>query len=135
VCSSCQVRIQILRRETTLSVFAFGAGVQPGCHRQTHGLAISALLAAAVLRFQRVEREEKEREDELHALQSGEARTRGAPEGLDLEQLPLLLEERGKSVRSESGAIVRRDEDARPHTKESGTRAIVRREVANCHHT
>src|SRR5690348_17939203 len=34
----------------------------------------SPVLAAAVLRLQRVELEEKEREAELHAFQSGEAR-------------------------------------------------------------
>jgi len=48
---------------------------------------IPTVLAAAVLRLQCVEREEKEREDELHAFQSGEERAGDASERLALEQL------------------------------------------------
>lgn len=96
------------------------------------GPPVSAFLAAEVLRFQRVERQEKEREDELHALQSREARARRAPKGVDLEQLSVLLEGRGESVRSQSRAIVQRreEEDAPLHIKGRGTPAIVGREVA-----
>jgi hypothetical protein len=50
-----------------------------------------------------VERKEKERKDELHALQSGEARAGNASEGLALEQLRFLFQDRNKFVRAESG--------------------------------
>lgn len=53
-----------------------------------------AFLAEAILRFQRVERAETEREDELHALQSGEERIGRESERLEMEQLPVLLAER-----------------------------------------
>ena len=45
----------------------------------------SAVLAAAVLRLQRVELEEKEREAELHAFQSGEARAGETSQGVVVE--------------------------------------------------
>jgi hypothetical protein len=61
------------------------------------------VLAATVLRFQCVEREEKEREDELYAFQSGEARAGDTSEGLALEQLRFLLQDRNEFVRAESG--------------------------------
>jgi hypothetical protein len=61
------------------------------------------VLAATVLRFQCVEREEKEREDELHAFQSGEARVGDTSEGLALEQLRFLLQDKNEFVRAESG--------------------------------
>ena len=77
--------------------------------------AVRALLAGAVLRFQRVEREEKEREDELHALQSRETRTRGTPEGVEVEQFPFLYDRREGIVRAESGVGVHWDiEETRP---------------------
>jgi hypothetical protein len=47
--------------------------------------------------------EEKEREDELHAFQSGEERVGGASEGLALEQLQFLLQNRNEFVRAEPG--------------------------------
>ena len=64
---------------------------------------IPTVLAATILRFQCVERKEKEREDELHALQSGEERISGASEGLGLEQLWFLFQNRDEFVRAESG--------------------------------
>ena len=60
-------------------------------------------LAATVLRLQCMEREEKERKDELHAFQSGEERAGDASEGLALEQLRFLFQDRNKFVRAESG--------------------------------
>ena len=60
-------------------------------------------LAATVLRLQCMEREEKERKDELHAFQSGEERASGASEGLALEQLWFLFQNRNEFVRAESG--------------------------------
>ena len=51
------------------------------------GAEIPTVLAATVLRLQGVEREEKEREDELHAFQSGEERVGGTSAGLVMEQL------------------------------------------------
>src|SRR6185437_15448913 len=59
-------------------------------------------LAAAILRFQRVEREEAEREVELHALQPREARVGNKAERLGVEQLPILLARRGWRLPSES---------------------------------
>jgi hypothetical protein len=50
-----------------------------------------------------VEREEKEREDELHAFQSGEERTGDTSERLALEQLWFLFQSRNEFVRAESG--------------------------------
>jgi hypothetical protein len=50
-----------------------------------------------------MEREEKERKDELHAFQSGEERASGASEGLALEQLWFLFQNRNEFVRAESG--------------------------------
>jgi hypothetical protein len=50
-----------------------------------------------------VEREEKEREDELHAFQSGEERTRNASERLVVEQLWFLFQDWNEFVRAESG--------------------------------
>jgi len=67
------------------------------------GAEIPTVLAATVLRLQCVEREEKEREDELHAFQSGEERTGNASEGLDLEQLWFLFQSWNEFVRAESG--------------------------------
>ena len=61
------------------------------------------VLAETVLRFQCVEREEKEREDELHAFQSGEERAGDASAGLALEQLRFLYRGGNESVRAESG--------------------------------
>ena len=61
------------------------------------------VLAETVLRFQCVEREEKEREDELHAFQSGEERAGGASKGLGLEQLWFLFQNWNEFVRAESG--------------------------------
>jgi hypothetical protein len=63
---------------------------------------VLTVLAAELLRFQRMEREEKERE-ELHAFQSGEERAGGASERLALEQLRFLLQDRNEFVRAESG--------------------------------
>lgn len=56
--------------------------------------ALGAFLAAALLRFQRVERAQEEREAELHALPSGGVRFGPESQGLDMEQLPVLLGER-----------------------------------------
>src|SRR5712664_4082531 len=53
-----------------------------------HGAA--AVLAATVLRFQRVQTPEEERETGVHARESGSARTREASEGLALEQFFIL---------------------------------------------
>ena len=64
---------------------------------------VPTVLATKVLRLQCVERKEKEREDELHALQSGEERIGGASEGLGLEQLWFLFQNRDEFVRAESG--------------------------------
>jgi hypothetical protein len=64
---------------------------------------VSTVLAETVLRFQCVERQEKEREDELHAFQSGEERVGGASKGLGLEQLWFLFQDRNEFVRPESG--------------------------------
>ena len=64
---------------------------------------VPTVLAAAVLRLQWVEREEEEREDELNAFQSDEERAGDASEGLALEQLQFLFQNRNKSVRAESG--------------------------------
>ena len=65
---------------------------------------IPTVLAETVLRFQCVEREEKEREDELHAFQSGEERAGDASAGLALEQLRFLYRGGGnESVRAEPG--------------------------------
>jgi hypothetical protein len=64
---------------------------------------IPTVLAATVLRFQCVELEEKEREDELHAFQSGEERAGDASERLALEQLRFLFQNRNELVRAESG--------------------------------
>jgi len=64
---------------------------------------IPTVLAATILRFQCVERKEKEREDELHAFQSGEERARDTSEGLALEQLWFLFQDRNEFVRAESG--------------------------------
>jgi hypothetical protein len=64
---------------------------------------IPTVLAATILRFQCVERKEKERKDELHAFQSGEERTGKASEGLALEQLRFLFQDRNEFVRAESG--------------------------------
>jgi hypothetical protein len=64
---------------------------------------VPTVLAATVLRFQCVERKEKERKDELHALQSGEARAGDTSEGLVMEQLWFLFPSRNEFVRAESG--------------------------------
>ena len=64
---------------------------------------IPTVLATTVLRLQCVEREEKERKDELHAFQSGEERVGGASERLALEQLWFLLQDRIEFVPPESG--------------------------------
>ena len=69
---------------------------------------LRALLAGAVLRLQRVEREEKEREDELHALQSGETRIRRTSEGVALELSSVLFDRRKRIVRAESGVEAER---------------------------
>jgi hypothetical protein len=53
-----------------------------------------------------VEFEEEEREDELHAFQSGEERIGDASEGLGLEQLWILFHQRQKFVPAESGVEV-----------------------------
>ena len=63
---------------------------------------IPTVLAAAVLRLQCVEREEEERENELHAFQSGEERIGDASEGLALEQLRFLYQDANEFVRAES---------------------------------
>jgi hypothetical protein len=63
---------------------------------------IPTVLAATVLRFQCVEREEKEREDELHTFQSGKERAGNASERLALEQLRFLLQDKHEFVRTES---------------------------------
>jgi hypothetical protein len=47
-------------------------------------------------------REEKEREDELHAFQSGEPRTRGTSKGLVVEQLWFLFDRKSEFVPAES---------------------------------
>ena len=62
---------------------------------------IPTVLAAAVLRFQCVEREEEERENELHAFQSGEERVGGTSARLVMEQLRFLFQDRNESVRAE----------------------------------
>jgi hypothetical protein len=49
-----------------------------------------AVLATAVLRFQRLEPEEANGEAELHAHESGKARIGGGCEALALEQLSIL---------------------------------------------
>jgi len=67
------------------------------------GAEIPTVLAATVLRLQRVEREEKEREDELYAFQSGEEGASGASERLALEQLRVLFQSGDQFVRAESG--------------------------------
>ena len=67
------------------------------------GAETPTVLAATVLRLQCVEREEKEREDELHAFQSGEERAGDTSEGVALEQLRFLLQDRREFVRAESG--------------------------------
>ena len=51
------------------------------------GAEVPTVLAAAVLRLQCVEREEEEREDKLHAFQSGEEGVGGTSAGLVMEQL------------------------------------------------
>ena len=61
------------------------------------------VLAASVLRLQRVELEEKEREAELHAFQSGEARAGQTSQGVVVEQLRVLLERDREWVSAESG--------------------------------
>jgi hypothetical protein len=58
------------------------------------GAETPTVLAATFLRLQCVEREEKEREDELHAFQSGEDRTGDTSERLALEQLWFLFQSR-----------------------------------------
>jgi hypothetical protein len=63
---------------------------------------IPTVLAATVLRFQCVEREEKEREDELHTFQSGKERAGNASERLALEHLRFLLQDKHEFVRTES---------------------------------
>ena len=75
------------------------AATQNACFRRTVAFvgraarsALGALLAAPVLRFQRVERAQEEREDELHALQPRQTRPGSRSGRLDLEQLPILLE-------------------------------------------
>ena len=50
----------------------------------------SPLLAAAVLRLQRVQREEEDREAELHARESDESQVGEASERLAVEQLGIL---------------------------------------------
>ncbi len=57
----------------------------------------AAVLAAAVLRFQRVQPQEEERETGVHARESCGARTREASEGLALEQFFILCE-RGSRI-------------------------------------
>ena len=51
---------------------------------------VEAILAKEILRLQRLEREEAEREIRVHARESGEAETGGASEGLAMEQLVVL---------------------------------------------
>ena len=50
----------------------------------------AAVLAEDILRFQRVDREEAEREARVHARESGAAKTGATSEGLALEQLGIL---------------------------------------------
>ena len=63
---------------------------------------VPTVLAATVLRLQCVEREETKREDELHAFQSSEERAGDTSEGLALEQLWFLFQDRSEFVRAES---------------------------------
>ena len=67
------------------------------------GAEVPTVLAAAVLRLQCVEREEEEREDKLHAFQSGEEGVGGTSAGLVMEQLWFLFQDRNESVRAEPG--------------------------------
>ena len=69
--------------------------------------SFAQFLAAALLRFQRVEREEEDRETELHAHESGETRVGGRAAVVDVEQLPVLSVWGEECVYAGSGTGVR----------------------------
>lgn len=78
------------------------------------------VLAATLLRLQCMEREEAEREDELHAFQSSEERAGDASSGLVMERLWFLFQDRGEFVRAESGVEtgkLKSGENLRGHVK------------------
>jgi len=89
-----------------------------------------------------VELEEKEREDELHAFQSGEEKARDASEGLALEQLWILFHQRTEFVSAESAVEaaekdVTTDERKLDRTKEReerGTEALRQSPHLFCTH-
>jgi hypothetical protein len=90
---------------------------------------LRALLAEAILRLQRVEREEKEREDELHAPQSGETRTRRTSEGVAVEQSSVLFDRRERIVCAESGVGAERVQEKNKSVKNKG-RGCVPNDIA-----
>src|SRR5208282_4355099 len=65
----------------------------------------ASLLAAAVLRLQRVEREEEEGETGIHAPESDHPQASQAPEQLAVEQLVVLCQGRGWDAAHRSGGI------------------------------
>jgi hypothetical protein len=71
-----------------------------------------------------MEREEKERKDELHAFQSGEERAGDASEGLALEQLWFLFQNRNKFVRAESGVEAEELKSVKEQELKSKTRTL-----------
>jgi REP element-mobilizing transposase RayT len=59
--------------------------------------SFAAVLAASLLRFQRLESKEEDRETQLHARESGQEKAGGESEGLAVEQLRVLSGERTNS--------------------------------------
>ena len=75
------------------------------------------VLAAEVLRFQRVHSQEEKRETGVHARQSGGARAREAPEGLAVEQFLFLREKRSRIGGDRCSGFVETPNQAEPMKK------------------
>jgi hypothetical protein len=71
------------------------------------GSVATQFLAETLLRLQRVEQEEEDREVELHAYESGEARIGNRREDVGVEQLPVLSVWRKEFVHAGSGTEVK----------------------------
>jgi hypothetical protein len=102
ICSSANRRRERLRRSCRFEATRVAAVAAQDSYAykttQTsfphYGSLIAYVLAAALLRFQRVESEEVRREASVYAYESGEEETCGSSQGLALEQFFLLREKR-----------------------------------------
>src|SRR6266446_9428405 len=77
----------------------------------------ATVLAAEVLRFQRVQSQEEKRKTGVHARDSGGARAREAPQGLAVEQFLFLREKRSRTGGDRCSGFVGTRNQAEPMKK------------------